>query len=973
MRKKFWAMNILMLLIIICLAAICGCDDKTTNKKFEKAGLTITLTREFYEKEHVEYTAYYASSKMIVVTVKETFDSFEKVGQDAETMSVKDYARLVIDTYKDFYNSASEISIAENMVSFMYENDALGKDYKYIWYGFKAVDAFWAVQFGCVESDFDNLQSQMLAYAKTVEIERFEETLGFKKIAGKEEYRVVGLGSVCDLDIVIPTTYNDLPVTEIAEGAFSSSVLTSVVIPDSVVSIGMRAFANSEKLQSVTLGKNVETIGTMAFEHCHALTSIEIPDSVTTIGWRAFGSCWKMKEAKVGGGLTSIEDSVFQECIRLETVVINEGATTVGAHMFSGCEALTNIILPNSLTTIKMHAFSACYDLKNISLPEGLISLGWNAFRHCSSLERIVIPDSVTDIQDSVFQGCKSLKTANLPVNSVAVPNSMFDGCNKLSEFVILDGVHTIGDSAFAGCSSLREILIPSSVTTIGKQAFSGCGGLTEIVLPDSVEFIGFQAFHNCSQLSDVRLGNGINAIEAHTFEYCINLTEITIPETVTSIGECAFGFCTGLLRITIPDGVSIISENTFHDCEKLESITLGKSVSAIEDDFYGCRSLIKMEANIENAYYTAIEGVLYTKDKKTLVKYPQGKEELRFDIPDSVTEIGGKAFQDCVYLQEILLPQSVTDIGARAFENCLALEKVNIPEKITKLEGGTFSGCGTLETLNIPDSVTAIADSVFYNCTNLKAIVIPDSVSYFGNFVFYGCNLTIYCEVLSMPTLWKTKNEWDNPHYTVVWGYNNVTTNETYDYVVHDENASLTRYKGVETEIVIPTMIDGYKVVRFGDIFKNNQTIVSVVIPDGITVIADQAFYGCTELSRVEIPDCVCSVGYQAFYNCGKLCNVLNLKNVTSIDTSAFEGCGSLKSVVLSDELAYVGYYLFSNTDLTNIYYVGTMESWAKKLEELTNSNYLRGYTMYYYSEEQPIAEGNYWHYDKNGEITIW
>ena len=64
---------------------------------------------------------------------------------------------------------------------------------------------------------------------------------------------------------------------------------------------------------------------------------------------------------------------------------------------------------------------------------------------------------------------------------------------------------------------------------------------------------------------------------------------------------------------------------------------------------------------------------------------------------------------------------------------------------------------------------------------------------------------------------------EWDNPYYTVVWGYNNVTTNETYDYVVHDENASLTRYKGVETEIVIPTMIDGYKVVRFGDIFKNS------------------------------------------------------------------------------------------------------------------------------------------------------
>lgn len=967
----------LLLSLCICIGIIvglCGCFDKTTNKTFEKAGLTITLTTEFHEKEHVEYTAYYASSKMIVLTVKETFDSFKKVGQDAETMSVEDYARLVIDTYKDFYNSASEISIEENMVSFIYENDALGKDYKYIWYGFKAVDAFWAVQFGCVESDFDYLQSQMLEYVKTVEIERFQETLDFEKVEGKEEYRVVGLGSVCDLDIVIPETYNSLPVTEIADAAFSFSPLTSVFIPDSVTTIGVTAFARSEDLRSVTFGEKVQTIGYRAFENCSALESIEIPDSVTTIGWRAFADCWVMTEAKLGGGLTTIEDSVFQGCNDLETVNISEGATFLGANMFSGCESLTNVTLPNSLTTIKMHALSACYDLKNIELPKGLTSLGSCAFRHCSALERIVIPDSVTEIQDSVFQGCKSLKTANLPANSVAVPDSMFDGCSKLAEFVIPDSVHTIGNSAFAECSSLREILIPSSVTTIGKQAFFGCGSLTEIVLPDSVEFIGFQAFYSCSQLCDVALGNGINALEADMFGYCINLTEITIPATVTSIGERVFGFCTGLVRITIPDGVSTISENVFSGCEKLESITLGENVSVIKDELYGCSSLIKFEVDTENAYYTALDGVLYTKDEKVLLKYPQGKKDICFEVPDFITRIREKSFQDCVYLQEIILPQSVTDIGERAFENCLALENVNIPDGVTKLEEGTFYGCSALKTLNIPDSVTAIADFVFYMCTNLKTIVIPDGVSNFGSSVFYGCtNLVINCEVVSMPVLWQTKYEWDYSPYTVVWGYNNVTTHEMYDYVVHDEEASLTRYKGSEAEIVIPASIDGYKVVRFGDIFKNNKTIASVVIPDGIKVIADQAFYGCTELISIEIPDRMIAVGYQAFYNCGKLCNVLNLKNVTSINISAFEGCGSLKSVVLSDELAYVGYYLFSNTDLTNIYYVGTMESWVKKIEELTNSNYLRGYTMYYYSEEQPIAEGNYWHYDKNGEITIW
>ena len=169
--------------------------------------------------------------------------------------------------------------------------------------------------------------------------------------------------------------------------------------------------------------------------------------------------------------------------------------------------------------------------------------------------------------------------------------------------FEIPNGVEKIGDQAFEDCLSLTSINIPESVTEIGGSAFSHCKALKEIVIPESVTEIGFQAFWGCT-----------------------SLTSLVIPESVTRIGDAAFLACLSLTSINIPEGVTKIGRHAFECCSSLTSINIPKSVTEIGDKaFVGCESLSDINVAEDNIHYCSTEGVLFTKDKKTLVQCPGG------------------------------------------------------------------------------------------------------------------------------------------------------------------------------------------------------------------------------------------------------------------------------------------------------------------------------------------------------------
>ena len=387
--------------------------------------------------------------------------------------------------------------------------------------------------------------------------------------------------------IEIPAEIEDIPVVEIKSSAFNGCAnLTSIIIPDSVTSIG-----------------------DFAFENCSGLTSITIPDSVTSIGDHAFYNCSSLTNITVSENnkyFSSLNGVLFnKDKTELVTYLIGnerteyaipDSVTSIGDRAFYKCSSLTSIIIPDSVTSIGDHAFYNCSSLTNITIPDSVTSIGDHAFHNCSGLTSITIPDSVTSIGDHAFYNCLTSITVSennkyfSSLNGVLFNKDKTELItypigNERTEYTIPDSVTSIGNFIFYNCSSLTSITIPDSVTSIGNFAFYNCSSLTSITIPDSVASIGNSAFYNCSNLTNIKLPDVIDIISGNTFRDCSSLLNIIIPDSVTSIKECAFYNCSNLTSITIPDSVASIENSAFYNCTSLKSITLNNPDCEISND----------------------------------------------------------------------------------------------------------------------------------------------------------------------------------------------------------------------------------------------------------------------------------------------------------------------------------------------------------------------------------------------------
>jgi len=241
--------------------------------------------------------------------------------------------------------------------------------------------------------------------------------------------------------------------------------------------------------------------------------------------------------------------------------------------------------------------------------------------------------------------------------------------------------------------------------------------------------------------------------------KYIGNATTLTIPGyinnlPVTSIGNEAF-----TVRIDMSGTTAMYPEYS----SSLTSITIPSSVTYIEDDaFVGCNSLTSIIVENNNSSYASIDGVLFDRNIRTLIKYPQVKNQKAYIIPSSVTSISDYAFEGCWSLYSVTMPpslksigygafslsgltsanipSSVTSIGDYAFNKCESLTSVNIPSSLKSIGNGMFQFCDSLTSIVIPSSVTSIGSGAFGYCNSLTSVTIPSSVTLIGEYAFFRC-----------------------------------------------------------------------------------------------------------------------------------------------------------------------------------------------------------------------------------------
>lgn len=272
---------------------------------------------------------------------------------------------------------------------------------------------------------------------------------------------------------------------------------------------------------------------------------------------------------------------------------------------------------------------------------------------------------------------------------------------------------------------------------------------LTHITIPEYIIYanktyivksIKSYAFNNCTNLKSIILPNSIESIEHNAFTYCTNIKKILIPNSIFHIGNEAFSFCDSLSEINISTNITCINRNIFKCCNNLSSIYIPKNITSINCcAFSNCKKLSTITVDENNKVYTSMNGILFSKDKSVLYRYPPGNTNLQYTIPASVIIIEKYAFEHAK-LTNITIPNSVYTIKDSAFYRCYYIKSLSLPESVKIIENNAFAYCNNLTTLNASE-IISIGNFAFEECNNLRNINIGKNIKSIGYRAFPNIN----------------------------------------------------------------------------------------------------------------------------------------------------------------------------------------------------------------------------------------
>ena len=273
-------------------------------------------------------------------------------------------------------------------------------------------------------------------------------------------------------------------VKQIEEAAFEHCTsMQEIMIPDGVTHIMYHVFANSG-LTSVTVPDSVITMGDSVFQNCADLVSAKLPVTTINIPKNTFSGCSSLARIELPSTVEYIREGAFRDCTSLAEIVWSKAPKQIEADAFRNCDALTAVEIPATVTSLGNNAFYNCDALASVSIPDSVTILGSAAFYNCDALTAVTIPDSVTSIGSQIFYDCDALKDVKLGKGITAIPASAFEHCDVLESIVLPYRIASIGAKAFKDCVLFKEITIPRATTTISTDSFSYYDKLTIYGVP---------------------------------------------------------------------------------------------------------------------------------------------------------------------------------------------------------------------------------------------------------------------------------------------------------------------------------------------------------------------------------------------------------------------------------------------------------------------------------------------------------
>lgn len=470
----------------------------------------------------------------------------------------------------------------------------------------------------------------------------------------------------------------------------------TLVIPNSVVSIGEGAFANIEGLKTIIIPANVKEIQKNAFNGNKTLEKVIFETEM-------------QNGAEIG--IEKIGYNAFDGCEKLESIEIPDTATEIGSSIFSGCSNLKNVKISRNIKTIPSYAFYWCNSLESIIIPEGVTSIESGTFNYCTNLKEIYIPSTVETISSTAFYKCdilNSIKIASSNKNFAFADGILFNA-NKTEMIYILPTAIANNQTTFT---------VPNTVTKLTANLINSYTQIQKVVIPASVTNITMSFF--TKNITEVEIdSNNLNYVSADgkiynkdktiLYLHYLNKADVVIEEGITTITGGAFGLCSDLENITLPNSLTRLDAHAIGGATKLTTINIGPNVSNINPlAFYGS-GLTSINIDSNNNYYTSEGTAIYNKDKTTLVCVVDKVTE--FEIPEGVQTIQNYAFHNQRNLTKVTIPNTVTTIGY-SFQVCVSLEKIEIPNSVQTISTTCFNSSNNLTQIIIDKEKGSISGS---------------------------------------------------------------------------------------------------------------------------------------------------------------------------------------------------------------------------------------------------------------------